>query len=143
MSTMFPEEPTPGQTGVILQNIYNTLQEVKLGMATREFVNTKFDGFSDRVERLEADLNRVALEQAKSIQELKNMVTDRINQVILDLNEENKELHLRIDDILDEKEESERSKKTRSIAVTLALIGAGLSLLVSVIQQLIISRIIP
>jgi gas vesicle protein len=143
MSKLLPEEPTPGQTGVILQNIYETLQEVKRTMATREFVETKLDGFSDRVSRVETDLKRLSDDQAKAIQELKNMLTDRINQVIADLTEENKELHTRIDDIIENKEETERTKKTRSIAVTLALVGAGLSLLVSIIQQLIISRIVP
>jgi hypothetical protein len=139
----YPEEPTPGQTGIILQNIYETLQEVKRTMATREFVETKLDGFSDRVTRVEADLHILAEEQARATQELKNMMTDRVNQVVADLDEENKEINFRIDNIIEEKESIEKYKKTRVFGVTLALIGAGLSLIVAFVQQIIISRILP
>lgn len=143
MSAFLPEEPTPGQTGVILQNIYETLQEVKKDMATREFVDAKFGGFNDRVTRLEDDVKKLSDEQAKTAQELKNMITDRVNQVIADLDEEKSELNQRIDNIVGEKADADKSKKARTVAITVALIGAGLSLIVSIIQQLIINRLIP
>ena len=143
MSPSLPEEPTPGQTGIILQNIYNTLQEVKKDMATREFVDAKFGSFNDRVTRLEDDVKKLSGEQSKSTQELKDMITDRISQVIADLDEEKQELNDRIDSIIGEKNEAERSKRARTISITLAVIAAGLSLIVSVVSAIIVNTLTP
>jgi hypothetical protein len=143
MSAMFPEEPTPGQTGIILQNIYATLQEVKNDMATREFVDAKFGSFSDRITRVEGDVKKLSDEQAKGTQELKNMITDRVNQVIADFDEEKEELNRRIDNIIGEKNEADKSKRARTISITLAVIAAGLSLIVSVASAIIVNTLTP
>jgi septal ring factor EnvC (AmiA/AmiB activator) len=143
MSAMFPEEPTPGQTGVILQSIYDTLQDVKKNMATREFVDTKFGSFNDRVTRLEDDVKKLGEEQNKNTQELKDMITDRVNQVIADFDEEKSELNRRIDDIIGERSELEKSKRARNISITLAIIAASLSLIVSVVSAVIVNSLIP
>lgn len=138
-----PEEPTPGQTGVILQNIYETLQEVKQTMATRDFVDAKFGSFNDRVTRLEDDVKKLSDEQSKSTQELKNMITDRVSQVIADLDEEKSELNQRIDSIIGEKADAERSRRARTVSITLAVIAAGLSLIVSIVSAVIINTLTP
>jgi Mg2+ and Co2+ transporter CorA len=143
MPALLPEEPTPGQTGVILQNIYHTLQEVKKDMATREFVDAKFGSFNDRVTRLEDDVKKLSGEQSKSTQELKDMITDRISQVIADLDEEKSELNSRIDSMIGERNEAERSKRARTISITLAVIAAGLSLVVSVVSAIIVNTLTP
>ena len=141
--SVLPEEPTPGQTGVILQNIYETLQEVKQTMATRDFVDAKFGGFNDRVTRLEDDVKKLGEEQTKSTQELKNMITDRVSQVIADLDEEKLELNQRIDSIIGEKADAERSRRARTVSITLAVIAAGLSLVVSIVSAIIINTLTP
>lgn len=141
--SVLPEEPTPGQTGVILQNIYETLQEVKQTMATRDFVDAKFGSFNDRVTRLEDDVKKLGEEQTKSTQELKTMITDRVSQVIADLDEEKLELNQRIDSIIGEKAEAERSRRARTISITLAVIAAGLSLVVSVVSAIIVNTLTP
>lgn len=143
MSAMFPEEPTPGQTGVILQSIYETLQDVKKNMATREFVDTKFGSFNDRVTRLEDDVKRLGEEQTRNTQELKDMITDRVNQVIADFDEEKDELNRRIDDIIGDKAEIEKSRKSRTVGVYMAILGAGLSLLVSIATAIIVNSLTP
>lgn len=143
MPAMFPEEPTPGQTGVILQNIYDTLQEVKSTMATREFVDTKFGTFNDRVTRLEGDMKKLSEDNTRNTRELKNMITDRINQVIADFDEESAELNRRIDEILEDKEDDAKQRKTRSIGIFMAILGASLSLAVSIVSAIIISNINP
>lgn len=143
MSATFPEEPTPGQTGIILQNIYDTLQDVKKNMATREFVDTKFGSFNDRVTRLEDDVKKLGEEQTRGTQELKDMITDRVNQVIADFDEEKAELNKRIDDILGDKEEGEKSRKARSVGVYMAILGAGLSLIISIASAIIINSLTP
>lgn len=141
--SVLPEEPTPGQTGVILQNIYQTLQEVKQTMATRDFVDAKFGSFNDRVTRLEDDVKKLSDEQSKSTQELKNMITDRVSQVIADLDEEKSELNQRIDSIIGEKADAERSRRARTVSITLAVIAAGLSLIVSIVSAVIINTLTP
>lgn len=143
MSAIFPEEPTPGQTGIILQNIYDTLQDVKKNMATREFVDTKFGSFNDRVTRLEDDVKKLGEEQTRGTQELKDMITDRVNQVIADFDEEKAELNKRIDDILGDKEEGEKSRKSRTVGVYMAILGAGLSLVISIASAIIINSLTP
>lgn len=143
MPATLPEEPTPGQTGIILQNIYDTLREVKKDMATRDFVDGKFGSFNDRVTRIEDDMKKLGEDHTKNTQELKTMITDRVNQVIADFDEEKEELNRRIDDILTNKEASEKQRKARTIGVYMAIFGAGLSLLVSVITALIVNSLTP
>ena len=143
MPAALPEEPTPGQTGIILQNIYETLQEVKKTMATRDFVDGKFGSFNDRVTRLEDDMKKLGEDHTKNTQELKDMITDRVNQVIADFDEEKDELNRRIDDIIITKQEVEKQRKSRTIAVYMAVFGAGLSLIVSVVTALIVNSFNP
>lgn len=143
MPAMLPEEPTPGQTGIILQNIYETLQEVKKTMATRDFVDGKFGSFNDRVTRVEDDLKRLGEAQTENTAELKGMITDRINQVVADFDEEKQELHRRIDDIVISKQEAEKQRRARTVSVYLAVFGAALSLVVSVVTALIVNSVTP
>jgi ElaB/YqjD/DUF883 family membrane-anchored ribosome-binding protein len=143
MPAVMPEEPTPGQTGIILQNIYETLQEVKKTMATRDFVDGKFGSFNDRVTRLEDDMKKLGEEHSKNTQELKDMITDRVNQVIADFDEEKDELNRRIDDIIVSKQDLEKQRKARTVGVYMAIFGATLSLIVSVVTALIVNSINP
>lgn len=143
MPAVMPEEPTPGQTGIILQNIYETLQEVKKTMATRDFVDGKFGSFNDRVTRLEDDMKKLGEEHSKNTQELKDMITDRVNQVIADFDEEKDELNRRIDDIIVSKQDLEKQRKARAIGVYMAIFGATLSLIVSIVTALIVNSINP
>lgn len=143
MPAKLPEEPTPGQTGIILQNIYDTLQEVKQGMATKDFVDGKFGSFNDRVTRIEDDVRKLGEEQTKNTQELKDMITDRVNQVIADFDEEKAELNRRIDDIIVSKQDTEKQRKARTIGIYMAVLGAGLSLLVSIATAIIVNTFTP
>jgi septal ring factor EnvC (AmiA/AmiB activator) len=138
-----PEEPTPGQTGIILQNIYDTLREVKKDMATRDFVDGKFGSFNDRATRIEDDMKKLGEDNSKNTQELKTMITDRVNQVIADFDEEKEQLNRRIDDIIVNKADSEKQRKARTIGVYMAIFGAALSLIVSVATVLIVNTFNP
>ena len=143
MPATLPEEPTPGQTGIILQNIYDTLREVKKDMATRDFVDGKFGSFNDRVTRIEDDMKKLGEDHTKNTQELKTMSTDRVNQVIADFDEEKEELNRRIDDIIVSKADTEKQRKARTIGVYMAIFGAALSLIVSVVTALIVNTLNP
>jgi gas vesicle protein len=115
------------------------MPDVKKDMATREFVSTKFTAFNDRVDRLESDIQRIHVETTKATTELKTMITDRINQVIADFDEENAELHKRIEKIIVSEEESYKYRRTRTIGIYMAIFGAALSLVVSVITAFILN----
>lgn len=138
-----PSEPTPGETKLVLDSILETLRDVKSDMATKEFVSNKFTVFNDRVERIETDMKKLSADTVRATDELKLMITDRINQVISDFDEEQLELHKRIDDIVLTKEEMEKQRKARSVGVYMAILGAGLSLLVSIATAIIVNTLTP
>lgn len=143
MSMEVPSEPTPGETKLVLDSILETLRDVKSEMATKEFVSNKFTVFNDRVERIETDMKKLSADTVRATDELKGMITDRINQVISDFDEEQLELHKRIDDIILTKEEMDKQRRGRSLAVYMAILGAGLSLLVSIATAIIVNSITP
>ena len=82
-------------------------------------------------------------DSARSTTELKTMITDRIEAVIADFDEEQLELHKRIDDIVLTKEEMEKQRRARSVGVYMAILGAGLSLLVSIATAIIVNTLTP
>ncbi len=49
------DDPTPGELRIMFDNLLTVLGDIRSQMATKEFVNTKFDAFLDRVNRLERD----------------------------------------------------------------------------------------
>lgn len=136
-------DPTPGELRIMFENIMNALRDVKDTMATKEFVNAKFDSHNERMTRLEEDVKIWVIDSTKLHADLKADLIERIRESNNEGIEEHKELHERIDAILAEKNELEKNKRGRTVAITLALIGAGLSLLVSIIQQTIINNILP
>lgn len=138
-----PSEPTPGETKLVLDSILETLRDVKSDMATKEFVSNKFTVFNDRVERIETDMKKLSADTVRATDELKVMITDRINQVISDFDEEQLELHKRIDDIVMTKEEMDKQRRARSVGVYMAILGAGLSLLVSIATAIIVNTLTP
>jgi hypothetical protein len=136
-----PDSPTPGETKLVLDSILETLQEVKSKMATKDFVDKKFGLFNDRVQRLEVDVRKIHDNSTRSTQELKNMITERINQVIADFDEESELINGRIDNIIDGQQETEKQKKTRVLSVYMAVFGALLSLIVSLTTAFIVNGI--
>src|SRR5690606_32835762 len=49
------DDPTPGELRIMFDNMLTMLGDIRAQMATKEFVNAKFDAFHDRVSRLEQD----------------------------------------------------------------------------------------
>lgn len=70
MSTIPDRDPTPGELRIMFSNIIDALREVKDTMATKEFVNAKFEGSSDRITRVEADLKELSRLTAEAHVEL-------------------------------------------------------------------------
>lgn len=49
------DDPTPGELRIMFNNLLTGLSDIKDRMATKEFVNAKFDAYHDRMSRLEVD----------------------------------------------------------------------------------------
>ena len=136
-----PDSPTPGETKLVLDSILETLREVKSEMATKDFVETKFGSSNDRVQRIEQDVKKIHENSTRSTQELKNMITERINQVIADFDEESELLNNRIENIIEGQEETEKQRKTRIVSIYMAVFGALLSLIVSLTTAAIVNGV--
>lgn len=136
-----PDSPTPGETKLVLDSILETLRQVKSEMATKDFVDTKFGSFNDRVQRIEQDVKKIHENSTRSTQELKNMITERINQVIADFDEESELLNSRIDDIIEGREETEKQRRARIVTIYMAVFGAILSLIVSLTTAAIVNGV--
>lgn len=52
---LYSRDPTSGELHIMFNHIIESLKEVRDTMATKEFVNTKFDSYNDRVSRIERD----------------------------------------------------------------------------------------
>jgi len=134
-----PDTPTPGETKLVLDTILETLREVKSDMATKDFVDNKFTSFNDRVQRIENDVRKISEDSTRSTRELKSIITERINQVLLDFDEESAVLNTRIDNIVQSREEIEKEKRSRVVYVYMAVLGAVLSLIVSLTTAAIVT----
>jgi len=134
-----PDTPTPGETKLVLDTILETLRAVKSDMATKDFVDNKFTSFNDRVQRIENDVRKISEDSTRSTRELKSIITERINQVLLDFDEESAVLNTRIDNIVQSREEIEKEKRSRVVYVYMAVLGAVLSLIVSLTTAAIVT----
>jgi hypothetical protein len=136
-------DPTPGELRIMFETIMSSLREVKETMATKEFVNAKFDTYNERMGRLESDLKKWELESSKSQSNLRQELLNNIRDHKQDNTEEHADLHTRINEIEAAKLELDKHKRSRTLAITLSMVGAGLSLLVSIISAVVINSLIP
>lgn len=143
MSFPADRDPTPGELRIMFETIMSSLREVKDTMATKEFVNTKFDSHNERMTRLENDLKAWELESSKSQSALRTELTEKIRESNAEGISDHQEIHERIDTLIAEKTDLEKSKRARTVSITLAVIAAGLSLVVSLISAVVINTLIP
>jgi hypothetical protein len=131
----------------MFSNIIDSLRDVKDTMATKEFVNTKFDSYNDRVSRTEADVkewirtstaahvkleaDRISGDIALSgeIKESVKAVADKIEALEADLKEQEKTL--------------KAQRNGRAQAVTIAILGSILSVVGSIIASGVIRGLFP
>jgi len=143
MTFPIDRDPTPGELRIMFETIMSSLREVKETMATKEFVNAKFDTYNERMGRLESDLKKWEVESSKNQSALRQEMLNSIRDYKEENIAEHVELHARIDNIESAKLEIEKQKRSRTVAITLSMIGAGLSLLVSIISAVVINSLIP
>lgn len=143
MTFPIDRDPTPGELRIMFETIMSSLREVKETMATKEFVNAKFDTYNERMGRLESDLKKWEVESSKNQSALRQEMLNSIRDYKEENIAEHVELHARIDNIESAKLEIEKQKRSRTVAITLSMVGAGLSLLVSIISAVVINSLIP
>ena len=136
-------DPTAGELRIMFENIMTALRDVKETMATKEFVNAKFDSHNERMTRLEEDVKIWVLDSTRVTADLKSDLLDRIRESNQEGEAEHKEINSRIDEIELAKSELDKQRRARNVAITLAIVGASLSLVVSIASAIIINTLIP
>ena len=136
-------DPTAGELRIMFENIMTALRDVKETMATKEFVNAKFDSHNERRTRLEEDVKIWVLDSTRVTADLKSDLLDRIRESNQEGEAEHKEINSRIDEIEIAKSELDKQRRARNVAITLSVVGASLSLVVSIASAIIINTLIP
>lgn len=132
------DDPTPGELRIMFDNLLKGIDDIGNRMATKEFVNAKFDAFLDRVKRVEDDLKEWTKVSTEAHVALDRDSKARHAETQADLDALDIKLHaridkvkaeasLQIDKIVDEQKASEKEiKSVRNNRVT-AWIGIGLT----------------
>ena len=135
-------DPTPGELRVMLEHITRVLETMQAQMATREFVNLKFDSYNERITRLERDLKDSDIDNAKSVMELKKDVASQIRESGIEHQSMSADIHSRIDDIIEDQKTQRRTldgqRHSKNQAIGIAVLGAVLSILVGIVTNIFV-----
>ena len=135
-------DPTPGELRVMLEHITRVLETMQAQMATREFVNLKFDSYNERITRLERDLKDSDIDNAKSVTELKKDVASQIRESDIERQSMSSDIHSRIDDIIEDQKTQRRTidgqRNSKNQAIGIAILGAVLSVIVGIITNIFV-----
>jgi hypothetical protein len=121
------DDPTPGELRIMFDNLLKGIDDIGNRMATKEFVNAKFDAFLDRVKRVEDDLKdwtRVSTEAHVSLDK-DSKARHAETQTELDALEV--KINTRVDKIVDEQRASEKQVKAVWNGRITTWIGIGLT----------------
>jgi hypothetical protein len=108
------------------------------GAMTREQLLTDVEQAADFVKQTQCDALAIAIGTSHGAYKFTKKPTGDILAI-----ERIKEINQRIDEIELAKSDNDKQKRSRTIAITLSVIGAGLSLMVSIISAIIINTLIP
>jgi hypothetical protein len=135
-------DPTPGELRVMLEHITRVLETMQAQMATREFVNLKFDSYNERITRLERDLKDSDIDNAKSVMELKKDVASQIRESDIERQSMSADIHSRIDDIIEDQKTQRRTldgqRHSKNQAIGIAVLGAVLSIVVGIVTNIFV-----
>ena len=135
-------DPTPGELRVMLEHITRVLETMQAQMATREFVNLKFDSYNERITRLERDLKDSDIDNAKSVTELKKDVASQIRESDIERQSMSADIHSRIDDIIEDQKTQRRTidgqRHSKNQAIGIAVLGAVLSIVVGIVTNIFV-----
>jgi len=144
---MTERDPTSGELAIKLDNITTMLRDMREAMATKEFVNTKFDAYNDRVGRLEADvkeLNQISTAAHISLEAESKTRHGAAEALARNLHTE---VNSRIDALEGEQKAQEQTIKAqrngRAQAITISLLGAFLAVVGSIVASGVIRSLFP
>lgn len=144
---MTERDPTSGELAIKLDNITTMLRDMRDAMATKEFVNTKFDAYNDRVGRLEGDVKEWVDTSTKAHTSLEAESKSRHGAAEALARNLHTEVNSRIDALEGEQKEQEKTIKAqrngRAQAITISVLGALLALIGSVVANGIIQGLFP
>ena len=135
-------DPTPGELRIMFGNILDSLKDVKESMATKEFVNTKFDGYNERVGRLEEDVKDWIRSSSEAHVKLDADGKARHELAETDFKAGNQQINQRIDGIEADQKAQEAALKAqrngRVQAIGISVLGVALSIIGSVVSASIL-----
>lgn len=148
MSNQMPDrDPTLGELRIMFSNIMDSLRDVRDTMATKEFVNTKFDAYNDRVNRLEADFKEwrdTSIAEHVRIDAESNAQNDKIrDEIARQVGTVQGNLNTVVEEQKAQQEALKSQRNGRAQAVTIAILGSILSVVGSVIASGLIRGLFP
>lgn len=136
-------DPTPGELRVMLENLEKILTRLEGNVATKEFVDAKFDAYSERTVRLEDDLKQwirtsteAHVDLANKIQSLEKQTESEIEVVENQAKHAVQDLEARINTKFEKMESEQRQdrsevKSVKNSRIT-SWVGIGLAFLLNI-----------
>lgn len=132
------DDPTPGELRIMFDNLLKGIDDIGNRMATKEFVNAKFDAYHDRMSRLEIDHKEWTKVSTEAHVSLDKDSKARHAETQADLDALDVKVHARIDKvktelqsqiktITDEQKADQKELKTVRNGRVTAWIGIGLT----------------
>lgn len=148
---MIPKMPdrdlTTGELAIMLENVLAAIKDLKDSVATKEFVNAKFDSYNDRVARLEDDVKEMGKTSTAAHVKLDADSQARVDEAHTYTDKQVNVISSRLDALEAEQREQEKTLKAqrnqRAQGVTIAIIGSILSIVGSVVATAIIRGLFP
>jgi hypothetical protein len=139
--------PTNGELAIQLRYMTDLIEKMDTKMATKEFVNQKFEANNERVARVETDVKEWIQTSTAEHVRLDQEMQKQHDNLLSELDKRVGVVNGRIDNIEAEQKSQEQALKAqrnaRAQGITVAIIGAILSVVGSVIASGVIRALFP
>lgn len=139
--------PTNGELAVQLRYMTDLIEKMDNKMATKEFVNQKFEANNERVARVENDVKEWIQSSTAEHVRLDQEMQKQHDNIIGEIDKRVGQVSVRIDNLEAEQKSQEQALKAqrnaRAQGITVAIIGAILSVVGSVIASGVIRALFP
>lgn len=144
---MTDRDPTPGELRIMFNNILDNIRDVKETMATKDFVNGRFETYNDRLTRVETDLRNQSTSSSAEHVRLTKDIEAQEELLRSELEKVRDLINGRVDAIEAEQKQQEQALRAqrngRAQAVAIAVLGSILSIVGSVVASGIIRGLFP
>lgn len=118
-------EPTSGELKIMLDHILSAIKDMKETVATKEFVNAKFESFNDRVARVESDVKEWITSSTAAHVELDKDSKARHAEVRNEIESVRTKLEVDIKGIRDQQDNDQKElRQVRTQRVNILLVAA-------------------